>query len=398
MTLSAPNLASTSLASREFLLHHDRLLRPELCEWARRLNRELDGLNAAQAAQPEEFSNISSCMNKASFVLASAGHLEMSLRMCQSQLGWVAQRFEACSDLRILGHAIQPWINIGRLYAIRGNLQGALPYFRLAAHLAEPKSATLGPCYLSAEAWMVIRRDSSLPGVLWNVYTYETLKGYLKIQDFPGVKAAILEMRRVVPAEFHGFIAEGEILGLLHQGNAEEAVRRAARAVAASAFDEAAYGLHEVTGLIMLGRTKEALRRTMSFLPFLACVEPQRPKDVPTILRQLKQMSLLMEALGEVKYSVAAVLRGLDICADYADEPLRFNFLAAALRLAPAHPDTPNWAREHAALSAHSLYAEVRRRCGAKQELPDPSPLLGLLRAVEGAALGTPPRSSALHP
>lgn len=316
-----------SLPSREFLRHHERLLRPPLEKWAMQLHGELSRLNVESTTEPEEFSSISSCLNKASFAVASARHFEQALQMCEYQLAWVAQRFAEQADATILSHAFQPWINIGRLHVLRGDLNKALPHFVLAEHLADLKPADLGPCFLSSNAWAVILAEgpSALPSVLWNVYTLETLKGYLRVRDFAGLRVAISRARRIVPTQSHGFITEGEILGLLHQGAVEESVACAADATIASPFDEAAYGLHAVTGLIMLGRTNEALHRAISIAAFLSHVEPQRPKDAPTILRQLRQLSVLMEALEKPQYALAAVLRGLDVCEQYADEPLQFS-------------------------------------------------------------------------
>ncbi|MFE2533747.1 hypothetical protein [Streptomyces sp. NPDC059371] len=399
MSKWSSNPSKPSLPSREFLRHHERLLRPPLEKWTLRLHRELNGLNVASATEPEEFSSISSCLNKASFAVASARCFDKALQMCEYQLAWVAQRFTENSDARILGHAIQPWINIGRLHVLRGDLNEALPHFVLAEHLADLEPARLGPCFLSSDAWKTILAEgpSALPSILWNVYTLETLKGYLRVRDFAGLRSAISRSRRIVPTKSHGFITEGEILGLLHQGDAEKAVACAVDASFASPFDEAAYGLHEVTGLIMLGRTSEALHRAKGIVTFLSYVEPQRPKDSPTILRQLKQVSVLMEALGESQYALATILRGLDVCNDYEDEPLQFFFLSSALRLAPGHPESPNWVREYDSLGRHSLYAEVRSVREADSDLQGPSPVLDLFRAVEAVALDNEVGSPALH-
>lgn len=375
-----------SLASRDFLRHHERLLRPALDTWALELHQELDGLNVKSATDPSQLDAISACMNKASFVVASTGHLASALHMCESQLTWVAQRSQACSDAGILNHAIQPWINIGRLHALRGDRKSALPHFRLAERFSHQEPAVLGPCHLTADTWpAVIEAAPEVPHVLWNVYTLETIKGCLRVGDPAGALATISYLRRVVPARWHRFINEGEVLGLLHHGKAEQAVARAICADPGSAYDEAAFRLHEITGMILLGHSLQALRRAVGLVAFLTQVQPQpHSKDATTLLRQLKQLSLLMEALDEPRYALAANLRGLEICADHDDQPLRFAFLATALRLAPTHPAALGWEREHRHLMDHCLYAEVRRGHSSATEMLHRSPFLDLITAVEG--------------
>lgn len=381
--------ASRSLASRDFLRHHERLLRPALDTWALELHQELDGLNVASATEPNQLDAISACMNKASFVVASTGHLVSALHMCESQLTWVAQRSQACSDAGILNHAIQPWINIGRLHALRGDRKSALPHLRLAERFSHQEPAVLGPCHLPADAWpAVIEAAPVVPQVLWNVYALETIKGCLRAGDSAGALATISCLRRVVPAQWHGFINEGEVLALLHHGKAEQALRRTVCADSGSAYDEAAFRLHEITGLIMLGHSQQALRHAVGLIAFLTQVQPRlHSKEAPTLLRQLRQLSLLMEALDEPRYALAVNLRGLGICTDHDDQPLRFAFLATALRLAPTHAAALGWEREYRHLMDQCLYAEVHRGRTSATAMLDRSPFLGLITAVEGGSL-----------
>jgi len=380
-----PQTGIRSLASRDFLRHHERLLRPALDTWALELHQELDGLNMASATDPSQLDAVSACMNKASFVVASTGHLASAMHMCECQLTWVARRSLACSDAGILSHAIQPWINIGRLHALRGDRESASPHFRLAEQFSHQEPAVLGPCHLPADAWQaIIKAAPEMPHVMWNVYALETIKGCLKSGDSARALVTISYLRHTVPARWHGFINEGEVLGLLHHGKAEQAVAQAVCADPGSAYDEAAFRLHEITGLIMLGHCQQALRRAVGLVAFLTQVQPQRSKDAPTLLRQLRQLSILMEALDEPRYVLAATLRGLDICIDHDDQPLRFAFLATALRLAPTHAAVLGWEREHRHLIDHCLYTEVRRGRSSTAAVLDRLPFLGLITAVEG--------------
>ncbi|MEV4740155.1 hypothetical protein [Streptomyces sp. NPDC049555] len=369
----------------EFLRHHDRLLRPELEAWAEDLCRELEELKPASASTPGRLDAVSACMNKASFVIAATGDMAQAMRLCEFQLAWVAHRARDCSDAGILGHAVQPWINIGRLHALCGDIDRALAHFRLAECLSRRRTAVLGPCRIAAESWPAVTgAGPDLPGVLWNVYALESIKAYLTPPRCAELPAVISSLRRAVPERWHGFITEGEILGLLQQGKARQALARAGRADPSSAYDESAFRLHEVTGLILSQERTAAFDRALAAVAFLTNVEPRRPKDAPTLLRQLRRLGVLMEHLEQPRYALAACLRGLDICAVHDDQPLRFAFLTTALRLAPAHPSAGAWEREHRRLTDHCWYADVRRR-SPRRALPR-APFRALGAAVEAAA------------
>ncbi|MEU1310984.1 hypothetical protein ABZ419_19135 [Streptomyces cinnamoneus] len=378
---------AASLVSGEFLRHHDRLLRPALDVWAGELHRELDELKPGTAAGSAQLDAVSACMNKASFVIASTGNLDQALRLCRFQLEWVDRRARDIGEAGVLSNAVQPWVNIGRLYALRGDRRRALAHFRLALSLSRGRTTGLGPCRMTAKSWLaVVEAAPDLPDILWNVYALETIKGCMRDGRDEDVLGMIASLRRSVPAHCHGFITEGEILVLLRQGNATEAVARAERADPASAYDEAAFRLHKTTGLILLGQQERAFRLAFGTLAFLTNVEPRRPKDAPTLLRQLKYMGILMTAaLNEPRYALAANLRGLDICATHDDQPLRHTFLRSALRLAPTHPSAVRWRQELRDLSRGCLYREVRGR--AAEAVPvDRVPFSGLCTAIETAA------------
>ncbi|MGW2866019.1 hypothetical protein [Streptomyces sp. NPDC001205] len=387
MPAPAGGVATHTLASTEFLRHYDKLLRPALDVWARELLLEWQELDAASAAAPAELDAVSAWMNKAGFVVAATGGLETALYMCERQLAWVARRHRACAAPGILGHAIQPWINMGRLHALRGDRQRALAHFRLAEHLSQQKPVTLGPCSLPPNAWpAVLAAMPDVPQVLWNTYALETVKASLRADGGAGALTTIARLRRIVPPRWHAFLTEGQILGLLHQGSAELAVARATAADPTSTYDEAAFGLHETTGLILLGHTERARHRATGLLAFLAHTRPRpRSKDAPTLLRQLRHLALLLTALNEPRYALAAALRGLDICADHDDQPLRLGFLTTALELAPGQRAAAEWERDLHHLRHHSLYAEIHRGSGTAARWDQP-PFTDLVRAAETAA------------
>ncbi|RSO50557.1 hypothetical protein DMH15_01145 [Streptomyces sp. WAC 06725] len=388
MLPSATDTARAPVA-REILRHYEKLLRPALDTWARELLTKWREVDTTPAADPGDLAIASAVLNKASFILAAAGHLDRALHLCHCHLSWVARLRRSGAGPGVLVHAVQPWINTGRLYALRADQRRAAPHFCLAERFSRRKAATLGPCELPADAWpAMLTADPDLPHVLWNTYALEHLKGSLGGGDGAEVLDTVARLRRDVPPQWHAFLTEGEILGLLYQGRAESALARAAEAPALSAYDESAFGLHEVTGLIQLGRTGQALHRARGLLAFLAHARPRpRSKDAPTVLRQLRHLGLLMEALNQPHYALAAALRGLDICATQDDQPLRLAFLSTALHLASHHSDAPDWAHQRRHLRDTSLYVGVRHGLGPDSPAPwDGTPFTDLVEAAEAAA------------
>ncbi|MFD5698197.1 hypothetical protein [Streptomyces lasiicapitis] len=382
----------SALPSREFLRHHERLLRPPLDSWAHELYEELAGLDAASAGEPSVMESVSSIMNKTSFVMAAAGDMECARYICECQLRWVARRHHACLDASMLGHAFQPWINVGRLHGLMGDLKRALPHFTLGEMSAGEMRVSLGPCLVPENSWPAIFEAApELRDVLWNAQTLETIKCYLKLNDFVGMELALARLRDTVPDTWHAFLTEGHILRLLHQGHADEAVARAADGDPTSAYDEAAFRLHEATALVLRGDTAQARQRSVELAVFLTQVRPNRPKDAPTLLRQLRQLARLLEATGEPRYALAVSIHGLDVCETHDDQPLRLRFLETALRLAgPGHPRAGAWGRARRALVERSLYREIRRGPGAPLDVRRHPAFARLIRAVELAAAVRP--------
>jgi hypothetical protein len=379
---SSPATAAR-LVSRDYLVDQERLLRPALDDWATDLARELETARSALSPTGDKaLLDASVCMNQASFVVASAGGLEAASRMCESQLKWVAHHSKTNDNPALLNLAVQPWVNIGRLRALRGDAHGAVPHFRLAEDYRARRKADLGPCSLPAEAWLaMLEAEPLLPGVLWNVYVIESMKAYLMASDPARVLGIGAHLREVCPERTHVFISEGEVLALLRSGQVEQAVARAADERPSSFYGESAFRVHGLTGLVMLSRRQQAMGMATGLLAILTQTRP-RPADAPTLMRQLRQLGVLLEALQMPRYAMAAYLRGLDTCRDHDDQPLRFRFLASMLRLDPTHRSAGEWEREHAHLADRCLYAEVRRTLAAVTAPPKSPPLARLTAAV----------------
>ncbi|MET9064539.1 hypothetical protein [Streptosporangium sandarakinum] len=376
--------SGNSLAG-DFLIDHDRPLRRALDSWAIELCGELSALSAASPLSADRRGATAACMNLAALVVAHAGDLQTAERLCRLQLEWLARLASESGDSSILGDALQPWINVGRLRVLQGDAGGARPHFLLAEHLRDFRPVQLGPCDLPASAWpLVVAADPAIPQVLWNVYAIDQLKAYLRAGDPEGAPGFVSRLRRLTPSDVHRFIDEGEILALLRGGHAEEALEKTAAADPATTADEMAFLLHRVAAMAALGQVGSARQLALGLTAIVTQTEPQFATP-PTFLRQLKQLGLLLETLGAERYALAVYTRGLDMCDGYEDEPLHLEFIEGALCLAPGHRASAGWRSVRDRLLGRSLYFEVRRRYGMAAK-PDHVSIRDLVAAVESAA------------
>ncbi|GAA3445575.1 hypothetical protein [Planomonospora venezuelensis] len=367
-------------------MDHDRPARRALDGWAVELRGKLSALGAEPPLSAGGRGAKAACMNLAALVVAHAGDLQTAERLCRLQLEWLARLASESGDPSVLGDALQPWINLGRLRVLRGDADGARPHFVLAEHLRDLRPVRLGPCRLPAGAWpLVVAADAGIPEVLWNVYAIDQLKAYLRAGDPEGALAFIPRLRRLTPPGTRRFVDEGEVLALLRGGRAGEALEKAAEADPATTADEMAFLLHRVAALAALGQEGSARRLAVGLTAIATRTEP-RYATPPTFLRQLKRLGLLLETLGEERYALAVYVRGLDMCGGHEDEPLHLEFVEGALRLAPGHRASAEWRPVRDRLLGRSLYFEVRRRYGRAAE-PGHAAIRDLVAAVESAAV-----------
>ncbi|MFE6056480.1 hypothetical protein ACFQ6N_37540 [Kitasatospora sp. NPDC056446] len=382
-------MTAAALVSRDYLVDQDRLLRPALDTWATELAEHLEAALTTPGQDSGTLHDAFVHINQAGFVVAAAGDLTTAARICKSQLTLVAHHTASRRDPRLLGLAVQPWVNLGRLHALRRRTHRAAPHFRLAEDYDAQRGAELGPCTISAAAWAaIVAAEPSLPQVLWNIHANESVKTHLMASDPASALRVAERLRGMCPVTAQVFRTEGEILALLHNGQPDSAVALAVDEQPSSFYGELAFHLHQVTGLAMMGDVQRARRSAAGLLAVLAHVQP-RQEDAPTLMRQLRQLGTLSEALELPRYALAVNLRGLELCREYDDQPLRFRFLGSLLSLAPTHRSAPDWEQEHSRLSSDSLYAEVRRAGRHADGVSGKPPLVRLIAAVNALCLRT---------
>ncbi|MEU6866676.1 hypothetical protein ABZ924_26015 [Streptomyces sp. NPDC046876] len=368
----------------DFMTDCERQLRTPLDVWAGDLSSGLESIGR-DGWNRSHVKSAAAHMNLAALVLANAGDLGSAERLCRTQLAWLARLASESGDVSVLGSAVQPWINLGRLRVLTGRIEESLPHFRLAEHVRDREPARLGPCRIHAEMWQpLVAAEPDLPEVLWNVFVLDQLKAHLRSGDPDRILSSTVALREAAPPETYQYIVEGEIIALLRSGRAEDALQSVARAGPATTSGEIAFLLHRIAAATSLRRSEDARRLATGLAAFVT--QSDVPSDEPaTFLRQLKQLAYLLERLGEPHYALAVHLRGMRACHEHMDEPLFLDFLEGAVQLAPEHASASQWRAAREDLLASSLYAEVRRRRGAAAALDHPS-LRALIVSAEAAA------------
>ncbi|MET9450320.1 hypothetical protein [Streptomyces cinerochromogenes] len=371
--------------STDFMIDCDRLLRAPLDTWANDIRCNLESISR-QEWNKNHTRSASAYMNLAALVVANSGDLVAAEGLCYTQLDWLARLASQSGDASVLGNAVQPWINLGRLRVLAGNTENAFFHFRLVENLRAEEAAQLGPCHIRPGMWQLLAAEEpDLPDVLWNVFVLEQLKAYLRSGNPERTLSAAASLRKVAPSRTDRFILEAEIIAFLRSGQAEDALQKATQARPETTSDEIAFLLHQIAALTALGRFGNARRIAIGLSALMA--QPDAGSGEPAnFLRQLKQLGFLLERLEEPRYALAVYLQGTSRCREHLDEPLHLNFLEGALRLAPEHPSAHDWLSVRDSVLACSLYAEVRRRSTAPA-LTHPS-IRDLIVSVQAAAEG----------
>lgn len=361
----------------------DRLLRAPLDKWANDLRCNLESISGEKWNRTR-VGSASAYMNLAALVVANSGDLVAAERLCYAQLNWLTRLASESGDVTVLGNAMQPWINLGRLRVLVGNAEDALSHFRLVENLRDEQTAQLGPCCIRPGMWqLLVAAEPDLPNVLWNVFVLEQLKAYLRSGNPGRTLSAATALRDVAPPRTHRYIVEAEIIAFLRSGHADDALQKVAQARPETTSDEIAFLLHQIAAVTVLGRYGQARRLAVGLAAFVTQSDAGSGEPA-NFLRQLKQLGLLLERLEESRYALAVYLQGTSKCHEQLDEPLYLDFIEGALRLAPEHPCARDWRSARDSLLTGSLYAEVRRR-GAVPALDQPS-IRGLIVSVQAAA------------
>ncbi|HEX8695753.1 MAG TPA: hypothetical protein VF746_25280 [Longimicrobium sp.] len=123
-----PNSHAAALPGVRLLTVNEQPARRPLGAWA----EDLSGSLATALAEPDVIGRartVTGCGNNASLILAHAGRLDDAERVVRAQVAWLQAGADRTGEGALLALALQPWINLGRLHALRGHAAAALRHY-----------------------------------------------------------------------------------------------------------------------------------------------------------------------------------------------------------------------------------------------------------------------------
>ena len=150
-------------------------------------------------------------LNNAALLFVHAGRSEVAEGICQSQLDWLKQLQAVLSETELSVMAVQPWVNLGRLYRRSRDYDRALPYFLALDTTRYGATVRFG-------LWDVpvsdAFREAAEP-----IYIYENLRTHLQSGDLGraihfanGFDRPLLKSSLMLKSELliHVFLRQGE--------------------------------------------------------------------------------------------------------------------------------------------------------------------------------------------
>jgi hypothetical protein len=357
----------------DLLLPSDRIARLDLQVWAANL------IDRLQVSEPDPAS-LSVVLNNAALVFAHLGRLEQARWVCNAHIGWVRQ-LAASGDTSPV-HALQPWINLGRIELLTGNPAAAQAYFDLVRPMQECRPVQLGSLTIEPADWPgMLAVEPQLPAVLRSVRLLDGVRCWFVAGDYRGALRWLDRIEREEQVAPPAGLQEARVIGHVELGEHEAAVA-VARVRSADLYVGIAIRLHLARSGWLHGRPQLAGDLAMSAAKALLTVGwPAIDRTLlPRMFRLLEAAARTARALGrdEAGHRLAETL--LDNAVRAGDQVSSH----AALRhlCAITHgADQQHWEAIRENLESASDYLVVRRAAGLPPA-PDRAVYASLLSAV----------------
>jgi hypothetical protein len=125
----ADTAAPAASITASLLIPLDRMARAPLPDWTGRLLASLDRSRASvrqTRLMAEKFGSIG---NNAGLIAALRAEMQTAWSVTERQVWWLGRLARRSGDATVAAHAVQPWVNLGRLEALTGRWREALARF-----------------------------------------------------------------------------------------------------------------------------------------------------------------------------------------------------------------------------------------------------------------------------
>jgi hypothetical protein len=334
------------------LIDKSRVFRPPIDRWCDRLAAAAERAAALDGGARVETGT--TLLNNAALLFASIGDLAEAHALCDLQMRWLGGLCATEDADAMATFAIAPWVNIGRLRRIEGDLDGARAQFAVFAPRGDDVVAFGGfalpfarICYPNAEL----------------LYACDLLKTYIQAQDAGQGLRALDQLRAhdhspVVAAHYAEFELQFRLLARDIDG--------AAVVVARSELDRRSheYLVHAMYGCAIVHLMGDACPVRLAKLTHYAqsCLRAAEPDHRD--LRFALVLSQLAAAAGERALAETLAGEAVATLARAEDVPLQ-----AQLTALLGCSDASGWRRAAAQVLGENGYTLQAGRMGVKSPL-----------------------------
>jgi len=348
--------ASAFAPATDLLLPSDRIARLDLQAWARNL------IDRLQVRIPDP-APLSIVLNNAALVFAHLGRIDQARWVCNAHIGWVGQ-LAASGDTSPV-HALQPWINLGRIELLTGNATAAHAYFDLVRPMQERRPLWLGPVRLRSEDWpAMLAVEPQLPTVLRSVRLMDGVRCWFIAGAYRGALHwldRVEQDEQLAPA---GGLQEARVVSHVELAEHDQAIAVAGLRHPDS-FVGIAIRLHLARSAWLRGRPALACEyadEAAGILLGLGWSAIDRPV-LPRMFRLLEAATRTARAFGQDELARRLAETLLDSAVRAGDQVSQHTALRH-LEAVADEPDRHRWADARQNLESTSDYLLIRRAAG----------------------------------
>jgi hypothetical protein len=374
-----PATAAPPTITATLLLPQDRIARAPLGAWAGRLHSHLVRCRTALRRSRDLAGEIAGIANNAALIAAHAGDWARAWALCEGQIHWQLRLSRRSRDVAIAAHALQPWVNLGRLQAVEGDWQSALARFAQLEEYRLDRGIALDCARIAPSGWRVISSSPErFENLLRNIQVTDSLKALLLNGEWGQVPVFASRMAMACTPGRARYIAEASIVAASRRGEHQLARDTAVTAVSMGR------GWHRLVFRLRLAEVAAcSSERTdaVDVLRFLAGLILKLSPEAKQLLQNLYVILRNATACREVGLQDEAVLLAREVHAGgraVGDEVFELEALHILAEAAPA-PERENWRRELARLEETTSYSRYRRGGGP----PDPAVIMLAEELVE---------------